>query len=245
MKMPPNLSTAWYVANFTLAAKYHRYEVEGIDKLLQGQAYMIVGYHGRPIAWDVLFLGAEIYRRCGYLPHGLIHSAFKAGPVKKFTEDLGFVFGDSPELPAAIARGEHMLVAPGGTREGCRDFKHRYLVDWDDKVGYLRIALKHKLPIVPVAASGVDDIFQGLNNGDKLGRLINMPLKLPFWFGFGPLGIWPLSPPFPVKVYQRIGDPLDFFGKGDVDPGDKAALLAIHRSIAAEIQRMLDELRRR
>ncbi len=243
MKRPANLWTAWYLANFGLAARYHRYEIDGLDTLLQGRACMIVGYHGRPIAWDVLFLAVELYKRLGYLPHGLIHGSFKHGPAAKMVRDLGFVFGDTPELQAAIERGEHMLVAPGGTREGCRSFRHRYQVDWDDKCGYLRIAAKYRLPIVPVAADGVDDVFEGLNNGDALGKVLQMPAKLPFWFGFGPLGLWPLSPPFPVKVRQRIGQPLDLFPAGAIDPGDKAALLAAHRSIGEHIQLMLNDLR--
>ena len=244
MKTPPNLATAWYVANFSVAAKYHRYETHGIETLLQGKPCMIVGYHGRPIAWDVLILGAELYKRLGYLPHGLIHGSFRHGPLFRLVSDLGFVFGDGEPLEQALARGEHMLVAPGGTREGCRSFAHRYKVDWDDRTGYLRIAAKYRLPIVPVAASGVDDIFEGLNNGDALGKVLRMPSKLPFWFGFGPLGLWPFSPPFPVKVIQHIGAPMGFFVDECIDPTDKARLLQVHHSIGAQIQRMLDNLRR-
>lgn len=242
MQRPANLWTAWYLAHFGAMAKWQRFEVQGLERLLGDQPYMLVGYHGRPLAWDLLMLGTVIHKHKGYLPHGLIHTAFAHGIAGHMIRDLGFVVADSPELAAALARGEHMLVAPGGIQEGCRDHRHRYKVTWPDKFGYLRMALRYNLQIVPVAASGVDDMYVGLNDGGKLGDRIKMPLGLPFWFGLGPAGLWPFSVPFPAKVTQRIGEPIDLAARG-VQADDKAALLSTHREIGATIQRTLDDLR--
>ena len=68
------------------------------------------------------------------------------------------------------------MVQPGGTREGSRSSRIRYKVDWGKRTGYLKLALKHGLPIVPAAASGVDDTYIGLNNGLKLAKKINAVL---------------------------------------------------------------------
>lgn len=242
MRRPGNLWTAWYLAHFGAMAKWQRFEVQGLDVLLQDKPYMIVGYHGRPLAWDLLMLGTVIHREKGYLPHGLIHAAFQHGVAGHMIRELGFVVADSPELAAALGRGEHMLVAPGGIREGCRDHRYRYRVDWPDKYGYLKMALRHGLQIVPVAATGVDDMYVGLNDGGRLGEKIAMPLGFPLWFGLGPAGLWPLSVPFPVKVTQRIGTPIDLAARG-VRADDKQALLSIHRELGATIQATLDALR--
>src|SRR5262249_1175334 len=64
----------------------------------------------------------------------------------------GLVTGDGPAVEEAVRRGELHVVEPGGTREGCRSFRHRYRVDWGERTGYLRLALRHRLPIVPIAA---------------------------------------------------------------------------------------------
>ena len=69
-------------------------------------------------------------------------------------DGLGFVTGDGPAIEAAVRRGEHVLVQPGGTREGYRSFRHDYEVDWGDRTGYLRLAIRHRLPIVPSRRPG-------------------------------------------------------------------------------------------
>ena len=38
---------------------------------------------------------------------------------------------------------------------------------WGEGVGYVRLALKYGLPIVPVAAAGADDAYIGLDNADR------------------------------------------------------------------------------
>jgi 1-acyl-sn-glycerol-3-phosphate acyltransferase len=131
-------------------------------------------------------------------------------------------------------------VQPGGTREGCRSSLHRYEVAWGDRTGYLRLALRYGLPVVPVAASGVDDTYLALNDGYALGKRLRVPARLPLWLGIGPLGLWPLSPPFPVKIVQHIGEPIDLAREGPVDPGDREALLALHRKVARAVQDLLD-----
>ena len=75
-------------------------------------------------------------------------------------------------------------------------------------MGYLRLAIKHRLPIVPVAASGVDDVFIGLCDGYALGKRVRMPYRLPLWIGAGMTGLWPFSLPFPVKIEQHVGEPI-------------------------------------
>src|SRR5262249_17262564 len=116
---------AW-LAYWGALRAYHRYEVEGFEHL-EGPAALLVGYHGRPIAHDLCMLTVTIHERLGYLPHGVIHAAFGEAPVLRDVVDgLGFVTGDGPRVAEAVARGEHILVQPGGTREGCRSFRHRY-----------------------------------------------------------------------------------------------------------------------
>lgn len=128
---------------------YHRYTVEGLEHLDGGPA-LIVGYHARPLAYDMCMLTVAIYDRLGYLPHGFVHRGTKLiGALRWFTEGLGFVTDDGDGLAAAITRGEHLVTTPGGGDEGCRDFRQRYVVNWGAHTGYLRLALKYRLPIIP------------------------------------------------------------------------------------------------
>lgn len=239
---PPSANSALplkaWLALFGAARRYHRYEVEGFEHIERPGAALLVGYHGRPIAYDLCMLTVTIHERLGYLPHGVVHRYVERRPLMKWVSDgLGFVTSDGPAIDAAVARGEHILVQPGGTREGCRSFRHRYRVDWGDRVGYLGLALRRGLPILPIGASGVDDGYIGLNDGYRLGKQVGMPGDLPLWIGLGLTGLWPLSPPFPVKIRQIIGEPIETTG---VDPDDRAAVLSLHRRVAGAVQALLD-----
>jgi 1-acyl-sn-glycerol-3-phosphate acyltransferase len=240
----PNIPLATYLTAWRFYRRWFRYRTEGFDNLLTDRAALVVGYHGRPFAWDMLILAVEMHERMGYMPHGVIHGAVDTNPVLKWLSDgLGWVTGDGPGIEQAVARGEHVAVVPGGTREGCRSARDRYRVEWGHRTGFVRLALKYGMPIIPVGATGVDDAYVGLNDGYLWGKRLRVPARLPFWIGVGPLGVWPLSPPFPVKIRQKIGPPIDLEDDGPVDPADREALLACHRRVKGAVQDLIDDLR--
>jgi len=231
---------AW-LAFFGAMRRYHRYEIVGLDRLLRPGACLLVGYHGKPIAYDLCMLTVTLHERLGYLPHGVVHGAVEHQPLMRWvSHGLGFLTGDGDAAALAAARGEHILVQPGGTREGCRSSLHRYRVDWGERTGYLRLALRHRLPIIPIAARGVDDGYLGLNDGYALGKRLGAPHRLPLWLGLGLWGFFPLSPPFPVKITQLVGEPIDPLADGPIDPEDRPRLLALHRKVAGAVQALLD-----
>lgn len=220
--------------------RYHRYRVEGLHHLDSDDSLLLVGYHGRPIAHDQCMLSVSLYDRYGYLPHGVIHGAVDDfGPLRWMKDGLGFVTSDGPDLDEAVTRGEHLAVQPGGTREGCRSVRHRYQVDWGGRIGWVRLALRLGVRVVPVGGWGMDDTYLGLNDGYRTGRRLGAPSGLPVWVGLGPLGAWPFSPPFPVRVTTRIGAPIDLWDHGRPDPSDTAALAAASRRVADAVQALL------
>ncbi len=240
------------LASFPLAAwltywrfwqRYHRYTVDGLEHLEGGRSALVVGYHGRPLAYDMCMLTVAMYDRFGYLPHGIVHRGLEQMPsLKGFTDALGFVTADGCELAEAVARGEHVMVTPGGGQEGCRSYLQRYQVYWGDRLGYVRLAARYRLPIVPVAAAGADDTYVGLNDAEAVGRWLGVPRDWAWmlWLGVGPLGFYPFSPPFPVRLHQLVGEPIDPWTDEDAD---EAALAAVHRRVVRAVQRLLDRAR--
>lgn len=226
--------------------RYHRYEVLGLDVLLRpGHPVLVAGYHGRPAAWDLCMLTVVVHDRLGYLPHGVFHSGLMHGPSGWLIRGIGGVAGDDGSLAQAVARCEHIIVTPGGAREGTRSWRDRYRVEWGDRTGYVRMAIKYRLPIVPAGASGVDDTFIGLNWGYETSRRLGLPPNFPVWFGVGPLGLSPLSPPFPVAIRTHLGDPIEDTLDPGLDPRDDDAVAAIHHKTAAAVQALLDHANRR
>jgi 1-acyl-sn-glycerol-3-phosphate acyltransferase len=212
------------LASFDLWKRYFRFEIQGFDVLAASEPAVIVGYHGGPWTFDLWLLGARMHEELGYFPRAFWDRRWWRVPfVREFVEELGGAPGppDGSEIAALKARGEHLAVAPGGTREAFRPFWRGHRVDFGARRGYLRLAHAHAMPIIPVVATGLDETFLGLSDG-------------PPWLGLGVGGIWPLALPFPAKITQRIGAPIR------LDDGD---LEEAHERVTATMQAMLDGLR--
>jgi 1-acyl-sn-glycerol-3-phosphate acyltransferase len=232
--------TAW----FGFLRRWHRYEIaRGFEHLDVPEARLVVGYHGRPIAHDLCMLLTVCHERLGYLPHPIFHAYFgQNGRTARWLDDLGFVTADGPAIAAAVARGEHIFVTPGGTREGCRPFWERYRVSWGERTGYVRMALQYGLKIVPVAADGTDDAFIGFNDGYAWGKRLHVPANVAVWAGLGLTGPWPFGLPLPVRIRQIIGAPIDpaqVLGETP-DPSNREHLKRLHRHVVAAVQGLLD-----
>ncbi|MFL5347173.1 MAG: lysophospholipid acyltransferase family protein [Hyalangium sp.] len=238
---PVIAGTAWS-SYWNLMRRYHRFEVHGLEHLDPDRSSLIVGYHGRAMAHDMCML-MEHMREQRMRIRAVMHRTAALIPgINWMVEGLGFVTGDGEDTEAALARGESLMVTPGGSMEGCRSFRDRYTVRWGNRYGYLRLALKYKLPIIPTAGTGVDDTFIGLNDGYALGKRLRLPGSLPLWLAFGMTGPWPFTLPFPVKITCHIGEPIHL---GDVDPGDRSALERLHVRVSSAVQGLLEEARGR
>lgn len=243
MRVQPNIRVvrAWCAA-MELAARYFRYTVEGFEHLRTPGPKLIVGYHGRPIAWDIVILSARIYRELGHVPAAVAHKTLFQLPVaRQLFEGLGAIADDQGELGRALAEGRHVIVTPGGELELSRSFRDRYRVCWRHRRGYLRKAIAHRVPIVPVGAYGVDDPYVQLVDGITLGRKLGLPREIPATIALGPLGLLPFSPPFPVRFHQVIGPPIDL---GDLSLDDDVGLERAHDLVVSRVQANIDRARR-
>lgn len=230
---------AWWWADWTWRQWWHRYEVEGAEHLLAPGAAMIVGYHGRPSAHDLCMLQLWLARRHGVVTHAIMHEGVRNVPVLRHViEGMDFLTGDDEAFVAAVAAGRKIIITPGGTREGYRPFSVQNRVDWGDRNGFIKLAIKHRLPIIPAAGIGVDRTFIGLVDGYALGKKRGWSPAAPTYLGVGPLGMWPFSPPFPVKIRTRVGVPIVAHLEGD--SRDKALITTVGAQVRAAVQGLLD-----
>lgn len=249
MTGPSRITTAHWLATMAAWKHWFGYSVEGMEHLRTHECKIIVGYHGRPLAWDLFLLGAEIHREQGYLPLALVHHDFMKWPYLRWlTEGLVWSTGNGPVLDDAIAKGRHVILAPGGEREGLRPGWIRYQVDWQG-LGYLRLAISRGLEVIPVAASGVDGTYYGLNDSTKLKQRLGMKKNgTGLWLGLGPLGVYPWSPPLPVRIHQIVGEPIvpvypEAQRRALLE--DPSALQQLHGRVAARVQELLEVARQR
>jgi 1-acyl-sn-glycerol-3-phosphate acyltransferase len=120
---------------------------------------------------------------------------------------------------AALARGEQLLITPGGRREsgpGARD----YHLHWNDRYGFVRLALRTGAPIVPLAVVGGYAAYPGFAAG-----------RLSFW---SPL-------PLPARIDIAVGEPVAVPAR----PGaahDLAVLRPLQQQIRDRTQALYDRL---
>jgi 1-acyl-sn-glycerol-3-phosphate acyltransferase len=223
-------SAALPLATFRFWTQYFRFETEGFDVLAASEPSLIVGYHGGPWTFDLWMLGARMHDELGYFPRASWHRMWWRLPaLREVVTELGGIPGPptDADVIAVKSRGQHLVMAPGGTREALRPFWKRHRVDFGRRRGYLRLAYAHDLPIIPVVSSGLDETFLGLTDGRAV---------FPPWLAFGLGGSWPLALPFPVKIRQRIGEPIRL--------DRETPLEEANARVTATLQSMLDSLRR-
>jgi len=204
-----------------LSTLYHRADVRGFDRVPEDRPVLFVGNHsGGNVPADslVFMLAFNTYFGVERPVYALAHALVTAFPiVGRFGRRWGIVTADPKIGEAALARGACVLVYPGGDVETHRPWTARNEVRFDDRKGFLKLARKAGVPIVPVVSVGGQETFLPLTDGrrlaktlnlDKLGRLKILPVSVALPWGLN-VGDLLGHVPLPVKIKQEILEPVD------------------------------------
>jgi 1-acyl-sn-glycerol-3-phosphate acyltransferase len=128
-----------------------------------------------------------------------------------------------------LEREEAIMVFPEGHRGFIKPYAQRYKLQRFG-MGFARLALQTKTPIVPVGIVGGEEQNPGLVDSKALAKLIGAPAFPITWFfpWLGVLGYMPL----PVKYRLHFGDPIRL--EGDPNEEDEA--------LARQVGRVKDEI---
>jgi hypothetical protein len=212
-------------------ARYHRARLEGgprpagpcVYVALHGAGYLVLDLviAGYLIAWKDFH-----ERRAPPAPlrvvaaRSRIERLLPGLPLAK--RHLGLVDPSEASCRAVLARGEQLLVTPGGLREArpSRDF---YQLRWAGRYGFARLALGAGAPIVPLAVVGGAEAFPGV----RLGRL----------------SLW--SPvPLPARLEVVLGEPIAVERRPEAER-DLARVKALHALAWTRTQALYDRVRAR
>ena len=168
---------------------------------------------------------------------------FKGYPgVSMMASKLGVV----PAHPANAQRllgdeGRLALVFPEGMKGSGKVLWQRYRLRRFGRGGFVRTALRAKVPIIPIALVGGEEampIFAHMRSLQKMTGLLYAPLNHAFPH-FGPLAALMYMP---AKFKIRFLEPLDIPTLPDDTVDDSAAVQGIAEEIRARIQTALDEM---
>ena len=136
----------------------YRPTIEGTEHLPTGRPYLLVANHSAGVAIAELTSFASLFlERFGdsRALTGFAHpTGFRIWPLNAIHRHLGSIPSTYEAADGALEQGVPILVFPGGDHEALRPVTQAHVVDFGGRKGFLKIARKSGVPIVPMGIRG-------------------------------------------------------------------------------------------
>jgi 1-acyl-sn-glycerol-3-phosphate acyltransferase len=199
---------------------WFRMEIEGWEHIPEPPVLLIGIHSGAPFVWDAWTVGAQWWRRFGAerALHGTAHDALMALPViGSYFRKMGVLPARRESIEAALEAGHDVALWPGGERDSLRPWLERDTATLAGRTGFIKLAIRAGVPIVPIATIGGADAMPVLLSGrrlakllalDRVARLKMFPIALQLPWGVSP-AILP-EVPFPTKIRTAFQPAITF-----------------------------------
>jgi 1-acyl-sn-glycerol-3-phosphate acyltransferase len=226
---------------------YFRADVRGLENIPAEGPVLLVGNHsGGLVIADTFVFSQYFYDHfgAGRLFYQLAHDlVFKTPGLRILAERYGTVPASPENMAKALEREAALLVYPGGDHETFRPTWESGRIDFAHRTGFVKLALEHQVPIVPVVSIGGQETALFLGQGrkiasalklDRLARLKVFPAVVGPPFGSTILD-FPGRLPLPAKIAIRVLKPIDLRERlgtrPDVDEGYQIVTSTMQRTL--------------
>ncbi|MGE5141303.1 MAG: lysophospholipid acyltransferase family protein [Rudaea sp.] len=196
---------------------YWRVEMTGLDNVPAEGRALLVSNHSGQLPWDgaMISTGILLDHPAQRVVRPLYASWFPTLPfIGDFVVKIGGVLATEENGTRLLEQDQPVLVLPEGYKGVGKLFKDRYRLARFGRGGFVRMALKSRAPIVPVAVVGAEETYISLAKSELLAKLTGFPYFpiSPTWPWTGLLGFIPL----PTKWYIDFGAPIatDVYDEG-------------------------------
>lgn len=233
---------------------WFRMEMDGWENL-PAPPVLLVGIHsGAPFVWDAWTVGVQWWRRFGQQRplHGTAHDVLMAMPlIGRYFRAMGVLPAAPDSIATALAEGRDVAVWPGGEVDSLRPWVERDRANLAGRRGFVKMAIRAGVPIVPIATVGGADAMPVLIRGDRLSKALRLdrmlrlkvfPIAVSLPWGIAPAALPQL--PLPAKIRTRLMPPIEL----DRDPdrvADAEYVDAKYHEVERSIQAGMDALARR
>jgi len=199
--------------------RWFRLEVRGVENVpATGPALLVGNHNGGLQPFDTLFTMVAICDRFGperalyMLGHDFIFDDVRMRP---YAQGLGGLRAGHGGAHKALRLGGLVIVYPGSDLDTFRPWRDRGKIVLGGRKGFVELALRERVPIVPVVSVGTHEQFIVLTRGDLLAKIIPMHrlarvdvlpivLSVPWGLTFGFVPYLPL----PAQTTLSFGPPI-------------------------------------
>lgn len=179
---------------------YHGYEVRGLHNIPDEGPALIVYYHGA-LPLDYYYLLAKCILHKKRLIEAVGDKFLFSIPGWKLMMEVFHVFpGTLQTCTDVLQRGSLLSIAPGGVREA-QFGDNRYKLIWGNRIGFAKVAIAAKAPIIPVFTVNLREAFRSVSFGQRWFKKFYNKTRLP---------IVPIYGGFPVKLTTIVGKPIEY-----------------------------------
>lgn len=160
-----------------LGTHYFRLRVEGVEHVPADGPVLLVGNHsGGLLPSEGFFTSLAIHDHFGAqrAVYALAHDfLFEDPTLRRYASRAGMLRAGHDSAHHAFAAGACVLVYPGSDMDTFRPFRDRNKIVLAGRKGFLKLALREGVPIVPVVTAGTHEQLVVLSRGDRLARLLH------------------------------------------------------------------------
>jgi len=215
---------------------YWRVEVSGEKHVPEDGPVILVSNHSGAIPFDGAMICTNLDAHRGIVVRYL-YDRFVEGvsAVDTFYRRTGGAVANWKNAEQLlIERRSHLLIFPEGVPGVAKTFSERYRLR-DFNPGFARLAMRHDIPVVPIAVVGAEEIYPIVGRSEDAGKSFGIPYVpiTPFFPLFGILGALPL----PTKWLVRIGKPIRL-GRSTDDRVAARESVLVRRRLQAMVTRL-------
>jgi 1-acyl-sn-glycerol-3-phosphate acyltransferase len=225
-----------------IAGRYFRATTVGAENIPAGRA-VIVASHSGVVPWDALLLVTEIYRLTGRFSRNAGHEIWgRSELLRRFLVPTGMVLGGRSDFEKLLRRDELCMIfadAGQGNRHAYYLPSERYKVKPEKGFapgcgGYVKVALRTRSPIVPVAIVGAEEVHYCLGDIPQLAEYLRLP--------FFPLVASAF--PLPARIYIRFGKAIALPAPPEAAE-EQAVVDRLNEQVRSAMQALIDDTLRR
>ena len=221
---------------------WFRVEWEGFEKIPREGGGLIVANHAGAIPPDAPSIMHGIEKELGRPVYGLADEMFKRVPfVNLAWSRLGGVQAHPDNAYRLLREQQHLItVFPEGTKGPGKTFDQRYQLRRFGRGGFVQIAMRAGVPIIPMAVVGAEETMPILFKLPALAKALRVPyfpVTANMLVGFGLL-------PFPAKIKIRVLDPVHLDVPPDQPRYSRSRVMDVAEDIRHTIQQALYDMLR-